>query len=289
MLDISQTIQTFRLPDVELPYVDTGGGGPVLHFSHANGLPVGTYEPLLRELAKTYRVVGLGHRGQLGGTGGIKSWHQLSRDLAAFFDYLDCGPIYAVGHSIGGIVSMFAAARRPELFSQLVMLDPTLLPPKIVLFIRISRLLGIKRSNPMSSRARARRSSWENRAQALDFFRSKPMFNGWGEEFLHAYVKHGLMDAPHGGVTLLCPPEVEAQGFENYSPDVWSWPARLKTRTLIVQGVNSDVLLEPCLKKFCALKPDARSEQVEDANHFIPMQQPDRILALIRDFHRENP
>jgi pimeloyl-ACP methyl ester carboxylesterase len=269
----------------ELPYIDTGGDKPLLHFSHANGIPTGVYEPLITDLAQDFRVVGLGHRGQLGGASTIKDWHQLSRDIIAFLEWLDAGKAYHVGHSIGAVTGMFAAARRPGLFSRLVMIDPVLLSSRICAMIRFARLLGIKGYHPLAKRARSRRNGWESREQAYDFFKERTMFQDWREDFLRAYIDHGLVQNPHGaGVMLLCPPEVEARGFENYSPDVWAWPARVDTFTLILRGENSDTLTPECFDRFRRLCRGCASMEIKRANHFIPMQRPRKTARLIREF-----
>lgn len=278
-------IFTYHSDDVDLPYIDTGGDKPVLHFSHANGIPVLAYEPLLRELAKTYRVLGLGLRGQLGGASdGPRSWHQLASDLERFLDSLEVKSIYAVGHSIGGIVSMFCAARRPDLFSRLVMIEPVLLPPDLIRVIRQSRLAGSKEHSPLAVRALARKNGWADKTEALDYFRGRNMFEGWRDEFLRAYVENCLTPAPHGGLMLLCPPEVEAQGFDSYSTDVWAWPGRLSTSVTIIRGGQTDVLLPLCFEKFKRLCTYATAVEWPDCNHFIPMQQPERLFKLILDF-----
>lgn len=282
---MSLPIHTFRTDDAELPYIDTGGDKPTLHFSHANGIPVVAYEPLIHELARDWRVLGLGHRGQLGGVGEIRTWRSLSHDLEAFLEEKAVKPVYGVGHSIGAVVSMFAAARRPDMFSSLVMIDPVLLSPRIVMMIRLARLFGVKARSPLSKRARGRRNGWGSKEEAFEFFKGKGMFHGWREDFLRAYVDNGLFQAPFGdGFVLLCPPEVEAQGFENYSPDVWSWPARIKIPTLIVQGERSDVLSKECFEKFQKLCPGSAGIVLPDCNHFVPMQKTDETLKIIRDF-----
>jgi pimeloyl-ACP methyl ester carboxylesterase len=278
-------IERFHRKDAELPYIDTGGNGPLLHLSHANGLPAFAYEPLIEDLARDFRVVALGHRGQLGGASEIKDWHQLARDIIAFLEWLDAGKAYHIGHSIGAVTGMFAAARRPDLFSRLLMIDPVLLSSKICAQIRVARLLGLKGYHPLAKRARNRRNAWADKQEAFEFFKTRSLFKTWREDFLRSYVEHCLVPAPHGGgVVLLCPPEAEARGFENYSPDVWAWPARVTSFTMILRGEHSDTLTPDCFDRFRRLCRGCASLEVKGAGHLIPMEKPDKTLGIIRKF-----
>jgi pimeloyl-ACP methyl ester carboxylesterase len=282
---IMMNVFIFRHDDTDLPYIDTGGDKPVLHFSHANGIPPGVYMPLVEKLAEHFRVVALGHRGQMGGGGYISDWHQLAGDLAAFIEFIGVRPIFGVGHSIGGVVSMFCAAQRPELFSRIMMLDPVMLSRRLITFVRIMCVLGMKKNHPLARKARARRAHWADRADAVEYFRPKGMFHGWREEFFQAYVDHALCPTSGGnGLTLLCPPEAEARGFENYSPDVWAWPGKVTVPVRIVRGEKSDVLTPSAQTLFCALCASAEPITVPGANHFIPMQKPVETLDCILKF-----
>jgi pimeloyl-ACP methyl ester carboxylesterase len=179
---------------------------------------------------------------------------------------------------------MLCAARRPDLFSRIVLLDPPLFPRRLVTLFRWAKLLGQKRRFPPAARARRRRNGWTDRQEALDYFREKAMFNGWKEEYLRAYVTYGLRPDPDHGTVLICPPEAEARGFENYPTDVWSWPRKLSTPTLIVRGGESEVLTAATCKNFCRLCPTAESVVIDGAGHFIPMQKPEETIQCIKDF-----
>ena len=272
-----------------LSYLDSGSDKPVLHFSHANGFPISMYLPLLNELALDFRVIGLNLRGQDGLTEGILSWHRLSFDLIGFLENLGCGPVIGVGHSIGAVTAMLSAARRPDLFSHLVLLDPVLLPWKHVSLIRLMKVLGRKSRFPLAVRARRRRNGWQSREEALAYFRGKDLFNGWEEAFLRAYVTYGLRPEPDGRIVLLCPPEAEARGFENYPLDVWSWPMLLRIPALIIRGERSDTLTPKCYEKFCRLCPSAKGIVMEGAGHFVPMQNSAETIRLIKDFCKAQP
>ncbi len=274
----------YSVEGLKLSYLDSEGTKPPLHFFHANGFPVSMYLPLMTELSRDFRVMGLSLRGQDGLSKGISNWHRVALDLAGFLDERGAGPVIGVGHSIGAVTTMLCAARRPDLFSGILLLDPALISRKAVSLFRWARVLGQKRRFPPAARARARRNGWQNRQEALDYFRGKAMFEGWKEEYLTAYVTYGLRPDPDRGTVLICPPEAEARGFENYPTDVWSWPRKVRTPTLLVRGEHSKVLTANTCERFCRLCPQAQTAVVEGAGHFVPMQRPDETIRLIKDF-----
>ena len=116
----------------------------------------------------------------------------------------------------------------------------------------------------------------------LDYFPGKSLFQGWQPRFLETYVTYGLVAGRDGGVTLLCPPEAEAHGFENYPVDVWRWPGRLRVPVLIVRGENSDVLTQASCERFLRLCPGAEGLLLPGAGHLFPMKKPGETVRLIR-------
>ncbi|RPH57362.1 MAG: alpha/beta hydrolase, partial [Chloroflexi bacterium] len=106
-----------------IPFTDFGGNGPNLHFLHANGYPPACYLPLIERLNRQYHVSAMHLRPLWPGAQPkeLGAWHPMSDDLALFVKERDFGPLIAVGHSIGAIVTLRAALRQPELFSALVL------------------------------------------------------------------------------------------------------------------------------------------------------------------------
>lgn len=275
----------FELEGLSLPYLDSGGEKPVLHFSHANGFPTSVYLPLMSELAGDHRVVGLSHRGQDGLSEEIRSWHRLAFDLIRFLESLEAGPVIGVGHSIGAVTTLFSAVRRPDLFSRIVLLDPVLLPAKLILLVRLMKLFGLKDRIPLALQARRRRNGWSDREEAREYLRERSLFRGWDERFFRAYIEYGLKPTSNGRVELVCPPEAEARGFESYSTDIWSWPPRLRTPTFIVRGEeSSEALGQECFERFLRICPVAQGAVVPGAGHLFPMEKPGETLAIIEDF-----
>src|SRR5512139_4206430 len=106
-----------------IPYIEHGGTGEPLHFLHANGYPPACYQEFIEALRSEYRVFGMLLRPLWPNARPeeIDDWNPLSDDLLAFLDERQSGPVIAVGHSIGAVVSLRAALRAPDRFKALVL------------------------------------------------------------------------------------------------------------------------------------------------------------------------
>jgi pimeloyl-ACP methyl ester carboxylesterase len=111
--------------------LDLGGTGPIVHLAHANGFPPGTYRPLAEILTgqpvdgsgRSYHVIALPSRPLWPGSlpDSAPSWHPLADDLIRGLDDLGLSGIVGVGHSLGGVLTLWAAVRRPDLFRAVVL------------------------------------------------------------------------------------------------------------------------------------------------------------------------
>ncbi|SHO44092.1 alpha/beta fold hydrolase [Desulfopila aestuarii] len=284
LIEIPFDCDSYNVSGINLSFLDSGGDKPPLHFYHANGFPVSVYLPMMIRLTEHYRVIGLGLRGQDAQTAGNTSWHQVAEDLISFLDDQQLGPVLGVGHSVGGVATMFAAARRPDLFSRIILIDPVILPYTSVAALAVMRLFGKKKNFFPAKRARARRNGWTDRFELYEYLKTKSLFKRFDDTYLKSYVTYGFKPADGGGVELLCPPEAEARIFENYPLDVWFWVQRLKIPVLIVRGEYSDVLFERTVIRICRKAENASSYLMEGAGHLIPMEKPDELIHLIEDF-----
>ena len=96
-------------------------------FSHANGFPAGVY----RSLFERWRAAGhavhaierIGHDPAFPVT---SNWTQLCNELIAFIEREAAVPLWSVGHSLGGMLSLMAASHRPDLVRGIVLLDSIL-------------------------------------------------------------------------------------------------------------------------------------------------------------------
>jgi pimeloyl-ACP methyl ester carboxylesterase len=109
-------------------YTDSGGTGQPILFIHGWGGNSQEWCPQLAALTPQFRILapdlrGHGHSHHAPGS---YSPRQLASDTAEILDAVDCPPVLAVGHSMGGQVVTALAVEHPAAVTGLVLLDPAI-------------------------------------------------------------------------------------------------------------------------------------------------------------------
>jgi len=175
---------------------------PTLVFSHANGFPAGTY----RQLFSIWRAAGwqvlavdkFGHDPRYPVT---SNWPRLRDQLIDFIDDQAPQGAHLVGHSLGGLLSLLAAAKRPDLARGVVMLDSPVITgwrAHTVQVLKRSRLMQRLGPGKVSI---TRRHEWPSRQAALAHYAAKSIFARWAPGVLADYVAAGTLR--QGGKTVL--------------------------------------------------------------------------------------
>jgi pimeloyl-ACP methyl ester carboxylesterase len=175
-----------------------------LVFSHANSYPAGCYRLLFeRWRAAGWRVEALDRFGHNPRYPVTSDWRRLRDELIDFieFEVRPDGPVALVGHSLGGGLSLLAACRRPDLVSQLVLLDSPVIAGWRAALIGVSKFVGVMERYSPARISRERRQEWPDRAAVLAHFQAKKLFARWDPRVLQDYVACGFEES--GGKTRL--------------------------------------------------------------------------------------
>src|ERR1051325_9074923 len=179
---------------------DWPGDGPTILLAHATGFHARCWDEVLRHLPRR-RAIAIDFRGH-GRSAKPEppyAWPDFGRDLAEVARQLDITGAVGVGHSMGGHSIALCAAQRPETFSSLVLIDPTIFQEEYY---------GRPRRHD-SSFILKRRNDWASPAEMFDRFRDRSPFSTWNHEVLRDYCEYGLLPAGERYV-LACPPAIEA-------------------------------------------------------------------------------
>ncbi|GLU31501.1 alpha/beta hydrolase [Trinickia caryophylli] len=175
----------------------------VIHFSHANGFPASTYRTIFAELSDDYEVrfiERIGHDPRYPVT---NDWPHLVEELIEDIDRRFEAPVWLVGHSLGGYLSLMAALKRPQSVRGVVMLDSPVVAGWRANVLRVSQWTGLDERLSPAAATRKRRTQWASRDEAWRHFRTKPAFARWDERVLSDYVDFGIPQvAPDGTRTL---------------------------------------------------------------------------------------
>jgi pimeloyl-ACP methyl ester carboxylesterase len=115
-----------KVGDVELFYTDEGEGDPPMLFVHGFAGDSNDWIWQLPHFTRTHRVIAVdlrGHGRSSVPADGFES-KVFAADIAALLEQLACGPVVAVGHSLGGVVVSALAIEHPHLVRALVCIDP---------------------------------------------------------------------------------------------------------------------------------------------------------------------
>lgn len=283
--------RTFAAPDGVFHYLDWGGDGPLLHLDHATGFCAQTYAPLAVRLSGALRVVAMDARGHGQTTAPadparLRGWDVYVEDLARFVEHL-AQPVVAMGHSRGGVVAALLAARRPELVSAVVLVDPTILPRGWRWPWLAAKKLGLAGRIAIAARAARRSPLWPDRETLLASYRDRPPFAAWQPGFLEGYVAGGTVDGEAGQARLACAPAWEARTFANCPHDVWRELPAVAQPTFVLYGTDSDTFLPAAARRFARQLPGAQLAPVPGTGHFLPMERPDQTAAAVLRFLRQ--
>jgi pimeloyl-ACP methyl ester carboxylesterase len=267
---------------VTLAVYDWGGAGPVALCAHATGFCGRLWELVADELAGRMRVIAWDARGHGDSSapppGPAYDWQEMALDAIALAEAL-CARLQrpridvATGNSMGGAVALAAAARRPELFGRLALIDPVVLPAGIDRTRLTTR-------NPMAEGARRRRAVFASRSAVVDAYRERRTFAGWRPRALELYAQAGFRERPDGQVELKCAGEIEAEVFSRAaSLDPYAAARALRVPGVLLHAARGDFSLED-YRKLAAQSAQLRVESLE-SGHLAPMIDPDRVAERL--------
>lgn len=254
--------------------------------AHANGFPPETYRKAIEPLLPHYHIVSLIARPFWGDTPPewLKHWSQLTDDLRAGLKELGAQKIVGIGHSLGGVTTLYAAVQDPDLFSHVILVDPTMLSPKLLLQIRFMNLFGIEARSYLIKGALRRKRTWESAEAAYDYFRGRQLFKYWSDDMVLAYTQNMTAPSPEGGVQLIYPPEWEARIYKTIPTDVWKFAKRLQQPTLVVRGESSNTFTADSEKVFRKVRPQTEVTVIPGAGHLVAQEKPEELGQILAAF-----
>lgn len=273
------------------PLIELAGesSAPLLHLAPANGFPPRTYQSLLQAL-NGYRSLSLPPRALWGDQAPPKDyrdWNADADDLLAGFVAYDLRDVVALGHSLGGVVSMLALLKAPERFKALIMLDPPILPPDMLAEIGAAWDGGYVDQMPLVQGALRRRQVFASREEAFERFRQKPLFADWSDESLWLYLEHGMRPRSNdGGFEWRWSTEWEAHYFSTVYLRIWEDLPRLTESppALLVRGGESDTLLAEAFDRIQSLAPALDCIEMAGQGHLFPLAAPAETAKLLMDW-----
>ncbi|MCP4791302.1 MAG: alpha/beta hydrolase [Gammaproteobacteria bacterium] len=279
----------------QIPFEIYGRGATPLLFAHANGFPPGSYASLLQPLGHEYTVYAAALRPLWQSLDDFRGeykdrqfWQRMAADQISFIEQHQLAPVTYVGHSMGSLVGLFAAHKRPDLFHQLIMIEP------VFLKARYSRLMRhmpntMKRRVPIVRKALGRPNRWSSMQAAFDFHRSKWVFRGLSDAVLWDYINAGVgpIEDPEGGVDefgLLFDKHWEALVYSTI-PNVWKTLKQIQVPIHLLRAEHSHTVDTDSWQRWQALPGPKQATEFAGAGHLLPLDEPelvaDTLLAIL--------
>jgi pimeloyl-ACP methyl ester carboxylesterase len=162
-------------------------------FAHANGFPAGVYEPIFDVWrAAGWRVEAPARFSHDARYPVTSNWPRLRDQLTDFIVANDLAGAMLVGHSLGGLVSLMAACKRPDLVGGLVMLDSPIVTGWRAHSVHMAKRAGLMERVGPGAISRKRRHEWPSREAVHAHFSAKSAFARWDPRMLEAYVHAGF-------------------------------------------------------------------------------------------------
>lgn len=172
-----------------------------------------------------------------------------------------------VGHSFGAIVGCVYAVRHPDRVTALVMVDAG----------------PVERARPVFLDSLPLEFATREEAAAHLAKQLPRGFPDW-------YLDSRLDTHPDGTLTwrgdMTARVEWSRAGGEPLVPGLWPYVEALQVPTLVLHGAESPLFPLENAQRMAEVNPTVRVVDIPDAGHFVHIDQPDALLAAVREFLR---
>ncbi|MEM9821677.1 MAG: alpha/beta hydrolase [Bacteroidota bacterium] len=266
-----------------IPFIDFGGKGTDLHFAHANGFPPMVYRQFIQALLGQHSVLAVKHRPLWPGQhhSQLRDWSQIADDLIRFLDQQGLKNTIGMGHSLGGTASIIAAIKRPDLFRQLVLIDPVVFPAPFLLLNKLLPIAWRKKIVPPAKIALRRKDQWESKEAVYKSWRKKRVFSRLSDQVLADLVEYAIVpDSTKNGVTLAYTKHWEAQVYIT-APYLFHQIKKLKIPMIVVRGQHTDVIFEKLWANWKVAQAHNHFIDFQDAGHLVPLEHPKTLAEAL--------
>ena len=255
------------------------------HFYGGNGFALCVYEPLLNDLAQHLNITALTMRGE---------WYdkptadKMTREedadvLIEFLQKTQDKPIIGIGHSQGATATTMAAAKRPDLFSALYLLEPvTFTNQQGKLYSLVPRMVKMTRE-PFKS-TQVKQADWDSVDGYYQFLRRHKAYKRITDEHLLTYAKNSLEPGEQGKLTLRFSPKQELANYFG-TPLIMKPLQQLiadnKVPVQLIIGKPSMFISQQVRQMWDKFVPSEQMTVLNDYGHLLPLEAPELCAKLI--------
>ncbi|WP_352336289.1 alpha/beta hydrolase [Psychrobacter sp. 16-MNA-CIBAN-0192] len=259
---------------------------PRAHFYGGNGFTVGSYTPLLKALSANLEVSALAMRGYWYDKPNSKclTRAQDAEMLIEFLEKTQDAPIIGMGHSQGATATAIAAAKRPDLFSQLYLIEPvTFTKAQTRLYNLTPRALKLTRE-PFKSTL-TKQATWASVAEFYEHLRAQRAYRRISDKHLQVFAGQSLEQQQDGSYQLIFIPEQELANYFG-TPYIDEALKQLRCPYTLITGKPTLFISDKVRKNWAKFIPNERIISLPKYGHLLPMEAPERCAQIIIDHYQ---
>jgi pimeloyl-ACP methyl ester carboxylesterase len=248
-------------------------GAPVLVLLHGFTSHARSWDAFAEAMVDRYRVIALDQRGH-----GETAWasadaygtKDMADDLEAFVRALKLDRFSLLGLSMGGMVAMEYAGRRPRELAKVVIVD---IGPEIIREGVTRIQTGVRATDVFESRdqafAEARKANprppLAHHRHRVDMSLMLTETGKWTWRYDRALRSPNTLRPRDPGAA-------------------WTSCANIAVPAQLIRGELSDILAKDVAKRMIETIPDVRFDEVKGSGHSVPLDAPDQFLKAARAF-----
>jgi pimeloyl-ACP methyl ester carboxylesterase len=276
---------------LKLHYWEWKGHQPTILFCHAASFHGRCYDHIINEALHGFHVIALDFRGHSRSQKHRPPYcfRWFGEDLSEFIETLNLpkNKLIGIGHSVGGYALTWAAAKASRcLFQSLLLLDPAIVHRSYY-------------EDPSASDLRdvnyilRRRNQWSSIEDMISRLEKRELFLRWPKDTLRDYCTYAV----DKNYKLICAPDEEASIYKlSMESDSNIYPLIEQSKFIhdipihIIRSSIANIRqlesspTEPSL--FKCFK-NGRDTQLENCKHLFPMEEPQLVIDLVKEFIKE--
>lgn len=259
---------------------DTTNNKPIIHFSHANSFPAASYRQLFDALSDDFHILAIDKFGHDERYPINENWNNQVDELIDFVSEKSSRPVISIGHSLGGVIAYKAACKKPQLFSQLLLLDPPIVTGMFARLFQLAKLTPLIDQLTPSGKSKLRTTAWSTDHDLVAYFSARALFNEMSEAAIRDYIDAAIIEK-EGEFRLSFRADVETALFRNIPHDLSRYKGRLCMPSTLVSAENSNLYKPYLLSKFL-MRNKIEHRIFPSVGHLFPLDYPLKTADLIK-------
>lgn len=251
---------------------------PILHFAHGNGFPSPCYKQLLQGMQPHFRICYIDKIGHDARYPVTENWQHLVTEVLESIKTQANEPVFALGHSLGGVLSYLAAVQEPSLFRGIVLLDSPMIGSFKSLMIRLAKAMGLIEKLSPAKRTRGRQQFWHSREQLIRYLHKRELFKNFSPACLQDYIDYGL-EKRDDGYHLRFDRQIEAEIYKTIPHSLPRMISHQAVPATLLYGLDSTVI-DRFDRSYMWRKLGIPSQPVA-GGHLFPFEHPEAAVAAI--------